>query len=162
VVLLSLASGVAGLVLLLGTRRLVLPMILPRGQCVVISTHVALWLEPFVTDLVPNRLIQSFLGLLSNSSTGLFCAYLRSQGTWSRLLILGYLLGFPRKEEALPSTKPFIEYTLTCLDYCCLPAVLASLAYLLDFFSKPKTRFSGKQSRSLKFTRFTRKRPSVN
>jgi small-conductance mechanosensitive channel len=41
-----------------------------------IVTHWAL------TDLVPTRLIQSFLGLLSNSSTGLFCAYLRSQGTW--------------------------------------------------------------------------------
>jgi asparagine N-glycosylation enzyme membrane subunit Stt3 len=104
-----------------------------------IVTHRAL------TELVPTRLIQSFLGLLSNFLTGLFCAYLRSQGTRSRLLILvGYLLGFLRKEQALP------EYTLTCLDYCCLPAVLASLAYPFDFFSKPKARFSGKHSKSLK------------
>jgi hypothetical protein len=57
---------------------------------------------------------------------------------------------FLRKEEALPSTKPLIKHTLTCLDYCCLPAVLASLAYLFDFVSKPKTRFSGKHSRGLK------------
>ena len=92
----------------------------------------------------------SSLGLLSNSSTGLFCAYLRGEGTWSRLLILGCLLGFLRKEEALPSTKPLIEYILPCLDYCCLPAFLVSLAYLCDLFSKPKTCFSGKHSRSLR------------
>ena len=57
---------------------------------------------------------------------------------------------FLRKEEALPSTKPLIKHTLTCLDYCCLPAVLASLAYLCDLFSTPKTWISGKHSRSHK------------
>jgi hypothetical protein len=41
-----------------------------------IVTHWAL------TDLVPTRLIQTFWSLPSTSSSGLFCAYLRSQGTW--------------------------------------------------------------------------------
>ena len=128
-----------------------MPKYLPLTGLVICSLLARLTVTHWaLTDLVSTRLIQSFLGLLSNSLTGLFSAYLRSQGTWSRLLILGYLLGFLRKEEALPITKPLINYTLTCLGCCCLPAFLASLAYLFDLFSKPKTCFSGKHSRSLR------------
>jgi len=100
-----------------------------------IVTHRAL------TDLVPARLIPQLLRLTKQFFNRLVLCLFEKPRRMITLTNPGLPAWLPKEGEALPSTKSLIEYTLTCWDSCCLPVVLASLAYLCDLFSKPKPDF---------------------